>query len=135
MFMIDYRHLGWWYWLLTAVLLAAGLAGYTDSFPLAIGLTVVQLTHFAIRERSFRAFPVQVREGYLVLLLLCWPAPMNALYILPLAGTCALLIFGYCPMARMLSLLPWNRSGRLDLAALRRAFLTPPVHGSILQRP
>ena len=40
MFMIDYKDLSWWYWLVTACLLTAGVAGYPLGFALAIGLTV-----------------------------------------------------------------------------------------------
>jgi len=131
--MIDYNRLSWWYWLVTAILLTAGLVGVRTAFLLAIGLTIFQAIHYWLRNRRIAAFPVQVRLGYLVLLLICWPQSMNMLYTLPLAGTCTLLLFGYCPMARMLSLLPLNRSGPLDLSALRKAFLTPPVRGSILE--
>jgi hypothetical protein len=38
-------------------------------FLLAIGLTAFQFMHFTIRTRSVRSFPVQVRLGYLLLLL------------------------------------------------------------------
>jgi hypothetical protein len=40
-----------------------------------------------------------------------------------------LLLFGYCLMARVLSLRPWNRTERLCLNLLRRTFLTAPVVG------
>jgi hypothetical protein len=41
--------------------------------------------------------------------------------------------FGYCTLARCLSLLPWNRSEPLSFALLRRTFLSRPVKGSVLQ--
>ncbi len=57
MFMIEYRDVGWWYWVVTAGLLTYGVAGHSTGFMLAIGLTIFQLVHFAIREKSLTAFP------------------------------------------------------------------------------
>jgi len=61
MFMIDYKEISWWYWLATVCLLMAGLAVNPDYYFLAIALTIIQIIHFSIRERSITAFPVQVR--------------------------------------------------------------------------
>ena len=52
MFMIEYKDLSWWYWVVTAVLLTLGLAGNEMGFILAMGLTLFQLAHFSMRERS-----------------------------------------------------------------------------------
>lgn len=132
MFMINYKELSWWYWLLTACLLSAGVAGYPTGFLLAIGLTVLQLAHFAMRERSLTAFPVQVRSGYLMFLLVALPEPMWILYWVPVVGTWVQLIFGYCSMARCVSLLPWNRDERFSAGLLKKTFLSRPVRGNIL---
>lgn len=133
MFMIDYKELSWWYWLVTACLLSAGVAGYESAFVLAVGLTIVQLVHFALREGSLAAFPVQVRFWYLMLLLVALPGPMQGLYWIPTVGTWAQLIFGYCTMARCVSLLPWNRSEPFSPALVARTFFSRPVRGNILQ--
>lgn len=133
MLMIDYKELSWQYWLVTACLLTAGVAGYQQGFVLAIGLTLIQLVHFMLRERSITAFPVQVRFWYLLLLLVALPVPMQIVYWIPTVGTWAQLIFGYCTMARCVSLLPWNRSEKFSLALLKRTFLSRPVRGSIMQ--
>jgi hypothetical protein len=76
---------------------------------------------------------VQVRIGYLLLLLLAWPAPMQWLFWVPTVGTWAQVIFGYCTMARLVSTLPWNRREPLSWPLLTRTFLSPPVRGNILQ--
>lgn len=131
--MIEYKQLSWWYWLATACLLTAGVAGYHAGFILAIALTLFQLIHFAIRERSIAAFPVQVRFWYLMLLLLALPQPMQLLYWVPTVGTWAQLIFGYCTMARCVSLWPWNRQEKLSISLLRKTFFSRPVRGSIMQ--
>jgi hypothetical protein len=133
MLMIEIRALSWWYWLITVSLLTAGLSGWAGGFSLAIGLTVLQLIHFLARERSIAAFPVQVRIGYLLLLLLAYPLPLQWIYWIPTIGTWAQVIFGYCTMARLVSLLPWNRREVFTLNLLKRTFLSPPVRGNILQ--
>ncbi len=133
MFMIQYTALSWWYWLVTACLLTAGVAGYAIAFFLAISLTVFQLVHFVIRERSMSAFPVQVRFWYLLLLLVAFPEPLRAIYWLPTVGTWAQVIFGYCAMARCVSLLPWNRKERFSVGLVARTFLSRPVPGNIMQ--
>lgn len=133
MFMIDYRELSWQYWFVTACLLTAGIAGYPTAFLLAIGLTVVQLIHFTIREGSVTAFPVQVRFWYLMLLLVAFPEPMRVIYWIPTVGTWAQVIFGYCTMARCVSLLPRNRKEPFSFDLLGRTFFSRPVPGNILQ--
>lgn len=133
MLMIDFREPSWWYWLVTACLLTAGVAGYPEGFVLAIGLTVIQLIHFTLREGSVGAFPVQVRVWYLVLLLVALPEPMRWIYWIPTVGTWAQLLFGYCTMARCVSLLPWNRSESFSLDLVARTFFSRPVPGNILQ--
>jgi hypothetical protein len=133
MFMIDYKQLSWWYWFVTACLLTAGVAGYKIGFVLAIGLSLVQLIHFSIREKSMTAFTVQVRFWFLIVVLVALPEPMQIIYWLPVAGTWARSIFGYCLLARTLSLLPWNRQVPFSSGLLIRAFFSRPVRGTILQ--
>ncbi len=133
MLMLEYRSPGWWYWLATVLFLTAGVLGLPEALLGAVGITVVQLAHFAVRWRGLAAFPVQVRLAYLLLLLVALPAPLQWIYWLPTIGTWALVLFGYCPMARVVSLLPWNRKERFSLALVGRTFLSAPVRGNILQ--
>lgn len=134
MFRLEFRKLAWWYWLVTGCLLSAGLSGWPLGFPLAIAVTTFQLVHFIIMKRSFAAFPVQVRFAYLLLLLVAYPAPLQLIYWLPTVGTWALVLFSYCPMARTLSLMPWNRKQAFSLALLKRTIFTPPTSGSFLEK-
>ncbi|MET0089721.1 MAG: hypothetical protein ABW068_06820 [Candidatus Thiodiazotropha sp.] len=126
MLMIDYREMSWWYWLVTAVLLTAGFLATPDAFLGAIGVTVWQLIHYRLREGRNSAW-------YLVLLLIALPGPMQWLYWVPTIGTWAQLIFGYCTMARLVSLFPWNRSEPFTWSLVRRTFFSAPVRGNILQ--
>jgi hypothetical protein len=116
----------WWAWALTAVLLAVGLSGHPGAFIAAMALTGVQAIIMLAREKSVMAFSVQLRLGYLVLLAICYIPQMRWLYWLPTIGTFALVIFGYCLMARMLSLLPWNRQEALSGELLWRTFCSRP---------
>lgn len=133
MFLIDYKEASWWYWLVTACLLSAGVMGHPAGFAAAIDLTLFQLCHFIVRRHSVTAFPVQVRFWYLMLLIVAQPEPMRWLYWIPAVGTWAQVLFGYCAMARLVALWPWNRTEPLTLGLLRRTLLARPVRGSVLQ--
>jgi len=116
----------WWVWLVSACLLLVGLMGMPKAFPGTLLLSIAQFILFLARERAFKAFPVQLRLAYTLLLTICLLPPMRWLYWLPAVGTSALVIFGYCLMARMLSLLPWNRAEPITVDLLRRTFLSRP---------
>ncbi len=123
--------LAWWYWA-AMVLALAGKAPWPPAQLAAVGLGLVQSVHFYARAGHMGAFPVQVRVAYLGLLAAgLWP-PLAFVHWLQLAGTLALVAFDYCPLARTLALMPWNRAQPLAWRLVRRAYLTPPVHGSIL---
>jgi hypothetical protein len=131
--MTTHKDISWWYWLAMALLLATGLAGLRQAFLVAIALGVVQSLHYLGRHRRFMAFPVQVRVSYLGLLVFGWWDPYVIWYWIQLAGTMAMVTMSYCPLARFLSLMPWNRQEPFTLALLRRTVLSAPVKGSILQ--
>ena len=131
--MFQYRHVSWWYWFASVLLLIAGLTGRNEAFYYAMVLTTVQWIHFAWRDRSFVSFPVQVRMGYLGLLLLGQWDPFYFIYYLQLIGTSAMVLFGYCFLARVFSLMPWNRREPFSLTLVKRTMLLPPTRGSILQ--
>jgi len=119
----------WWIWLVTACALGVGVAGYPMAFVAAIGLAVAQTLYFLLRERSLRASAVQTRLAYTALLILCFVPGLRWLYWLPTIGTLALVVCGYCLMARFLSLFPWNRPERVTLGLLRHVFLSAPALG------
>jgi len=116
----------WWAWSVTAVLLTIGVLGFPFAFLAAGGVTGLQAILMWIREGRFLAFPVQLRVAYGILLAICGIPSMRWLYWVPTVGTYALLIFGYCLMARVLSLLPWNRSEVLSFDLLLRTFTSRP---------
>lgn len=125
----------WWLWLLTGCALGACLAGWQPGLAVAVALTAVQVAHQGLRTRRLGSLPVQVRVVYLVLLLIAaWP-PLRALLFLLFAGLLVRVVFDYCALARLLSLMPWNRKRPLTLALVRATFLSRPVRGSILDQP
>lgn len=127
------KDIGWWYWLVTVILLAIGLSGDPLGFYLVIALNAVQTIHYLIRERRFLAFPVQVRATYLGMLVLAQWSPFYFLYWIQFIGTIAMVTVGYCLLARCLSLLPVNRKEPLSWNLVKRTFFSPPVSGNILQ--
>ena len=127
------RQIAWWYWLATLSLLAAALSGWREGIYCAMALTAWQYLHFAWRDRSPVAFPAQIRLVYLGLLALGLWQPLHFIHYLQLAGTTVLLLAGYCPLARTLMLMPWNRRVPFTLSLARTAYLTPPVRGSVLR--
>lgn len=127
------RHIGWWYWLATLVLLAVTLSGWTEGIYYTMALTAWQYLHFTRRDRSPLSFTAQARLVYLGLLVLGQWEPFHFIYYAQLIGTSATVLAGYCFLARTLSLVPWNRRVPFTLSLVRRAYLTPPVRGSIMQ--
>jgi len=127
-----HRSLWWWYWLFTAFALAASLCGWKSGLAIAFALTAVQAVHVGASAGSAMAFPVQVRIGYLAIIALSAWTPLAPLQAVQLAGLLLRLAFDYCLLARMVSLLPWNRRGALTLERVRATFLTPPVEGTIV---
>ena len=129
-----WRDIGWWYWLAMDIGLAVGLSGLEPvALHACLGLGAVQSAHYLHRERCLSAFPVQVRIAYALLLLLGHWQPLAFIHWIQLAGTTAMVAIDYCPLARLLSLAPWNRRRPLTLSLAWRTFVSPPVPGSILQ--
>jgi len=126
LFYINLGDWTWWAWTITTVLLVMGLSGYSLAFVGAMVVTAGQGLVLLVRDRSLVAFSVQLRAAYLLLLLISYPPPMRWLYWLPTVGTFALVVFGYCLMARVLSLLPWNGHEAYTVGRLRRTFLSAP---------
>lgn len=118
------RDIGRWYWLMTILLLMAGLSGWSWGFAAAMVFCVIRAIHFAWRDSSLTAFSVQVRVAYLILLILGQWTPLHWILWVQLVGTSVRVLVGYCLLARTLSLLPWNRFEPWSMALLRRTYLS-----------
>ncbi len=127
----NYRkRLVWGLWFVTWVGLLAGLYDrtfydYVVVFSAAHALLVLYLLGF-----NASAFPAQVRIAYFLWVAVGTYVPyMEILMYITMVGLATNLFWGYCPLARMLYLLPWNREERFSFNLLRRVFLSPPVAG------
>jgi len=123
-------------WVVTQAGLFAGLLD-PGAYEAVIGLTIAHALLFLVLL-NFRplAFPAQLRIAYVGWLALGTYVPaLSVMMLITTAGLLANLLFGYCPLARMLYLLPWNRDQPLTARLAVRAFLTPPRPGRFTLEP
>jgi hypothetical protein len=84
----------------------------------------------SIEQFKLTAFPVQVRLAYLVWVALGTYVPhLSILMLITTIGLTANVFLGYCPLARLLYLLPINRREPLSIDLVKRVVLSPPVKG------
>ncbi len=129
---IKLKEATWWTWLLIAGLLIAGLAGNPIMRQAAMALAVAQALVYLAAHRSVLHFPTQVRVAYALWMAASFVPELTFMYWIQTAGTTALVLFGYCPLARMLLVFPWNRSVPLTWRRLATIAFHPPVRGSVL---
>ncbi len=123
------QDLGWWYWFLTVGLLGSGLSGWPTGTFLAMVLCAVQIAHVIRLSREVAALAVQVRIAYLAMLIAGLWEPLQWIHWLQLAGTTARVLIGYCLLAKILSLAPWNRWQPLSFSLIRRTLLS--LHAAV----
>jgi len=131
--MLAGKSINWWYWLATAAVMTGYLAGMPGARETAAALLVVQIAHFLWRARSLVAFPVQVRLAYLAIFVAGLTPDLAVLHWIQTIGVWAEVLAGYCLLARLLALLPWNRRAPLTLGTVRFVLFSPPGRGSILR--
>jgi len=120
------------WWIATLPLLGSQIVGWAPGLDVAIVLTVAQTVIAARRDRTPEALAVQVRLVYLVLLIVGSVPPMGVVHVALFVGTCAQAVFGCCPLARALSLLPWNRRVPFSLGLLLHTAFAPPAPEGVL---
>lgn len=117
-------------WLAIWLLLLASLLHPAASAWLALACLAHLLLFLLRADGRIDDFAVQVRLAFLALVAIAVVVPgATPLLWLPLLGVAARVLTGYCLMARLVALLPWNRSRPLDLAALRQALFSAPTRG------
>ena len=127
MLKINHKNLDWQFLLVCATGLTLGLTGWNPGFVIAVVMAAVQCIHTIIVQRSLTAFPAQVHITYTLLLLAALPSSMNWLYWMPAIGTWIYLLFDYCLLARMLSMLPINSAEKFSFQLVRSTFLAAPA--------
>jgi len=123
-------------WLVTWALLVLGFVDRTYwqwvvAFSAAHSVFVWAMVGF----RAL-AFPAQLRITHTAWLALGTFVPqLEGMMPITTVGIAALFVFGYCPLARMIYLLPWNRTVALSTRVVLRTFLQPPGAGRFAVEP
>lgn len=100
-----------------------------------VAMTVagVQALVWLVRHRSLSHFPTQVRVAYAAWMAASLVPALTPMFWIQTAGTLLLVLLGYCPLARMLLVLPANRKVSLTVQRAVRIVLHPPTHGSVIK--
>jgi len=122
----------WWHWTLTLPFVAAHLAGQRWALAVVAGLCASAGWHFWRRIGRLKPYPVQVRFAYFVWTAVGVVPGMHWMHWIQLFGTTAMVAVGYCPLIRLLSLLPSNRQEPFTISLLGRAFFKDPCSGGLL---
>ena len=124
------KRLIWWLWLITWFLLLGGLFNQSYYHWVVILSALHSLLFLWLFRFHIDPFPVQVRLTYLLWTFLGTYVPgMTFLMYITTVGLPANLFLNYCPLARLMLLMPWNRTESLSLTFLKRVFLSPPSLG------
>jgi hypothetical protein len=124
------KSLIWSLWFVTWLGLVGGLFDrvvfeYVVIFSALHAVLFLMLFRFRVRP-----FPVQVRIAYLVWVAVGTYVPyMVILMYITLVGLATNLFLGYCPLARMMYLMPWNRDEKFSLDLVGRVIFSPPIPG------
>jgi hypothetical protein len=116
---------------MTVPLLAGHLLAVPGCLTAATLLCVAMTGYFAVRLGGWRPMPVQLRIVYVGMLVAGMLPWMGWLHVVQLIGTTAMVVSGYCALARTLTLLPLNRSQPLSRDLLRR-LVWEPARGGLL---
>jgi len=123
-------------WLITEAGLLAGLVDQTY-WTWVLGFTIAHAALF-LGLVGFRpmAFPAQLRIAYVAWLAVGIYVPnMTWMMYVTTVGLTVNLIIGYCPLSRLLYLLPWNRQISLSPRRVAKTFLSAPTAGRFQLRP
>ncbi len=124
----------WWYILATWGAVWAGLLVDPAWFYAAIGLCAVQALHFGIEDKNFFSLSCQVRYAMAGIFALGLVEPLRWICWIPAVGMTARLTLNYCLLARLVSLLPWNRPEPVTWATVKCTIFSAPVRDCILKK-
>ncbi len=124
------KRLVWSLWFITWLGLMAGYF-YRNFYDYVVIFSAFHvLLFFFLFQYQVKPFPVQLRLVYLVWVIIGTYVPhMVILMYITTIGLASNLFLNYCPLARMMYLLPWNREEPFSFNLLMRVILTPPVPG------
>ncbi len=127
------RDPSWIQWAVVTVLLWLHAIGVHYALAAAVVLCAGVAAAVALRLDSMRPYAVQIRYGHLAFLVAGLLPPTAWIIYIPLPGTTARVLTGYCPMSRLLMLMPWNRTQPLTWSRVRQVVLAPQRDGGILR--
>ncbi len=120
----------WGLWFITWLGLVGGLFDRLYYEYVVIFSALHAVLFLLINGFSVKPFTVQVRIAYFVWVAAGTYVPhLTVLMYITLVGLATNLFLGYCPLARMMSLMPWNRNEKFSFGLLGRVFLSPPMPG------
>ena len=125
----------WWSWVAMIALLAVHLSG-SAAWPIyaaAAACLTLMLCDLVLRRGDMRAMSVQIRFGYVILLMLGLLPGMSWIHWMQLAGTTVRVVTGYCLLQRELLMLPWNAHAPMTSAEMWRILRAPPGDGGLPQ--
>ena len=124
------RYLVWGLWFITWIGLLAGLFNlvfyeYVVLFSAIHAILFLILVNFRVKE-----FPAQIRIAYLIWVAIGTYVPyMTILMYITTIGLATNLFLGYCPLARIIYLLPINREEPFSLELVIKVFFSPHTKG------
>jgi len=129
------RRLIWSLWFITWAGLLAGLIDRRWYHAVVLFSVLHALLFLGLTRFRIAAFPNQVRIAYVLWVAVGTYLPGGVVLMwITTIGLATNLFWGYCPLARMLYLLPWNRDVALNWSLVARVFMTPPVQGRFVPR-
>ena len=120
----------WGLWFITWMGLVGGLFDRLYFEYVVIFSALHAIFFLVMNTFNIKPFPVQVRIAYFLWVAAGTYVPhLTFLMYITLAGLTANLFLGYCPLARMMTLMPWNRNERFSIGLVGSVFLSPPMPG------
>lgn len=128
---LKFRSLSWWIWLSLTLTIAADISGFNAGNNLTNLIAIGQAVAWIVHYRSVTRFSCQVRIVFVIWIALSSIPTLGILSWSLLAGLLLSTFFGYCPIARMLVFLPFNRQNPLTFAKAGQILFHPPVATSL----
>lgn len=120
----------WSLWFVTWLGLVIGLFDQVFFQYVVIFSALHAVLFLILFQFNIRPFPVQVRIAYFAWVAVGTYVPYMVVFMyITFVGLATNLFLGYCPLARMVYLLPWNRNEKFSLNLLRRVVFSPPASG------